>query len=220
MVASSNLLRRSRLGEVVETSTTGFLAESDELHRLPELGSLVCVGGLDNTLSYFGVVSHGATGGLDTSRKAVRRGGDHLSDAAIYDRHPELELVLRTVFSVAVVGYSDGSTAHHTLPALPVPLHYSVQGCDRSTLEAFCANPRYLPTLLNYHGEIMPEQLLAAHFRWVDAHLDDNHAWLTDATRRLARQMKRDYDRLAMILESVAPEERNGAREQTMPRQS
>lgn len=207
VAVSSNIIRRSRLGEVVETNTTGFLAESDELHRLPELGSLVCVGGLDNTLSYFGVVSHGATGGLDASRKAVRRGGDHLSDAAIYDRHPELEFVLRTVFSVAVVGYSDGSSVRHTLPALPVPLHYSVQGCDRTTLERFCANPRYLPTLLGFHGEIMPEQLLAAHFRWVDASLDDNHAWLIEATRRLARHMKRDYDRLATILEAVAPDD-------------
>jgi hypothetical protein len=196
----------SRLGEVIETSTTGFLAESDQLHQLPDLGALVCVGGLDASRAYYGVVSHGATGGLDTSRKAVRRGGDHLADAAIYDRHPELELVLRTVFNVAVIGYGDGSTYRHALPALPVPLHYSVHGCDRSTVAAFCANPRYLAALLNYHGDLMPEQLIAAHFRWVNDTLNDNHVWLTDATRRLARLLKRDYDRLTMILEAVVPD--------------
>ena len=196
----------SRLGEVIETSTTGFLAESDQLHQLPDLGALVCVGGLDAERAYYGIVAHGATGGLDTSRKAVRRGGDHLADAAIYDRHPELELVLRTVFNVAVIGYRDGPAYRHSLPALPVPLHYSVHGCDRSTVGAFCDNPRYLAALLNYNGDLMPEQLLAAHFRWVDTTLDDHHVWLTEATRRLARLMKRDYDRLTMILESVAPD--------------
>ncbi len=205
VAVSSSAIASSRLGEVIETSTTGFLAESDQLHLLPDLGALVCVGGLDDSRAYYGVVSHGATGGLDTSRKAVRRGGDHLADAAIYDRHPELELVLRTVFSVAVIGYRDGPGFRHTLPALPVPLHYSVHRCDRATAEAFCANPRYFAALLNYHGEIMPEQLIAAHLRWADGWLDDNHIWLADATRRLARLMKRDYDRLAIVLEQVAP---------------
>lgn len=206
MAVSSSVIAGSRLGEVIETSTTGFMAESDQLHRLPELGALVRVGGLDDVRAYYGVVSHGATGGLDTSRKAVRRGGDQFSDAAIYDRHPELELVLRTVFSVAVIGFRDGPGFRHALPALPVPLHYSVHGCDRVTVASFCANPGYLSALLSFHGEIMPEQLLAAHFRWVDNQLDDNHDWLADATRRLARLMKRDYDRLATILESVAPD--------------
>lgn len=206
VAVSSSAIASSRLGEVIETSTTGFVAESDQLHQLPELGTLVCVGGLDNSRAYYGVVSHGATGGLDTSRKAIRRGGDHLADAAIYNRHPELELVLRTVFSVAVIGYRDDPGFRHVLPALPVPLHYSVHGCDQATVAAFCANPRYFSALLSYHGEIMPEQLVAAHLRWTDSRLNDSHAWLTDATRRIARLMKRDYDRLATILEQVAPD--------------
>lgn len=207
VAASSSAIASRRLGEVIETSTTGFLAESDQLHQLPDLGALVCVGGLDNSRAYYGVVSYGATGGLDASRKAVRRGGDQLADAAIYDRHPELELVLRTVFSVAIIGYRDGPGFRHTLPALPVPLHYSVHACDKPTTATFSSNPRYLAALLNYHGEIMPEQLVAAHLRWVDSRLDDSHRWLADATRRLARLMKRDYDRLATILEAVAPDE-------------
>jgi hypothetical protein len=205
-VAVSSSTIAIRLGEVIETSTTGYLAESDQLHRLPELGALVCVGGFDETRAYYGVVSHGATGGLDTSRKAVRRGGDDLADAAIYDRHPELELVLRTVFSVAVIGYSDAARFRHALPALPVPLHYSVHGCDIATIGAFCTSPRYLNSLLSFHGEITPEQLVAAHLRWVDSQLSDHHTWLADATRRLARLMKRDYDRLSTILEAVAPD--------------
>jgi hypothetical protein len=194
-----------RLGEVIETSTTTFVAESDQLHCLPGLGTLVRVGGLNQSQSFFGVVAYGATGGLDTSRRAVRRGGDELADAAIYDRHPELELILRTVFSVAVVGYREGAAIRHSLPALPVPLHYSVHTCTLEEVGAFCHAPHYFPTLLNYRGDLTPEQLVASHLHWIDATLADDHTWLTDASRRLARLMKHDYDRLVTILQSVDP---------------
>lgn len=206
MAASSNVGTRTRLGEVIETSTVGFTAESDQLHSLPELGALVRVGGLSERISYYGVVAFGATGGLDTSRKAVRRGGHDLMDEAIYERHPELELVLRTLFSVAVVGYQDGFTPRHVLPALPAPLHYTVHACDAADTVTFCDTPRYLSTLLNYHGDVPAEQLVASHLRWVDEQLADNHAWLADTTRRLARLMKRDYDRLVTVLQAIEPD--------------
>lgn len=194
-----------RLGEVIETSTTGFTAESDELHRLPELGALVRVGGLNEQETYYGVVAFGETGGLDTSRRAVRRGRDGIADEAIYARHPELEYVLRTVFTVAVVGYKEGAIHRHVLPALPVPLHYSVKACTRADVEMFCASPRYFQTLLSHAGDITPEALMAAHLRWVDRVAADGHDWLRDAVRRIARLMKRDYDRFVTIVESADP---------------
>lgn len=206
MVALSNASARTRLGEVIETSTVGLSAESDQLHKLPELGALVRVGGLSEQISYYGVVAFGATGGLDTSRKAVRRGDHDLMDEAIYERHPELELVLRTLFSVAVVGYQDGIRPRHVLPALPAPLHYTVHACDAAETVTFCDQPRYLSTLLNYRGDVPSEQLLASHLRWVDEQLADGHAWLADATRRLARLMKRDYDRLVTVLQAIEPD--------------
>lgn len=206
MAGSSNPPVPTRLGEVIETSTTGFVAESDELHRLPELGALVRVGGLNETQAFYGVVAFGATGGLDTSRRAVRRGSDELTDAAIYARHPELELVLRTVFTVAVIGFDDHGTSRHVLPALPVPLHYSVHPCTVDEVQQFCRDPRYLPALLSFRGEITPEQLLGSHLHWVDREMSDGHIWLEDATRRLARLMKREYDRFVTVVQAVDPD--------------
>jgi len=197
---------QERLGEVIETTTTSFVAESDQLHALPDLGALVRVGGRASQPSYFGVVAFGETGGLDTSRRAVRRGGVDIHDEEVYQRHPELEHVLRTIFTVTVVGYSSGSVCHHVLPTQPVPLHYSVHPCSRSDVLAFTAEPRYLPMMLATSGELPPEMLLASHLRWVDGVLRDDHIWLADATRRLARLMKRDYDRFSMIAQAIAPD--------------
>jgi hypothetical protein len=193
-----------RLGEVVETSTAGYWAESDELHALPPLGSLVSAP-LSDASESIGIVAFGQTGGLDPGRRAIRRGGEELMDHAIYARHPELEFVLRTLFQVVAVGQADGPRIRHSMPPVPVSLHFSVNTCDQTFVRRFVDSPGYFSALLRHHGEIAAEELIAAHMRWVDNMLDDNHLWLTDATRRIAGLMKRDYDRLVVVLNSIDP---------------
>jgi len=112
-----------RIGEIIETGTTGFVAESLELNQPPALGSLVKVEVGDGACVY-GVVSHGTTAGLDPGRRAVRRSTEQVYDQAIYDEHPELRRTLRTEFSVLLVGcVEDGAIRQH-LPAQLPPLHY------------------------------------------------------------------------------------------------
>lgn len=195
----------SRLGEVIETSTSEFWAESVRLNDHPPFGSLVSADMPDGSTTY-GVVSFGQTGGLDPTRRAVRRGDDDLSDDAIYQRHPQLELVLRTTFRVTSVGYSTGDRVRHILPPSPVPLHYSVVACDRATVAEFTRLPAYFPALLRNHGDIAGEDLVAAHLIWTDRLLNDNHTWLSMAVRQIASLLKRDYDRLSVILNSVDPD--------------
>lgn len=206
VVVSSDRAATARIGEVVETGTTGFWAESDGLHELPELGALVWVRGATPNMRAFGVVTYGETSGLDPSRRAVRRGAADLSDAAIYARHPELEYVLRTLFHVAAVGVEQDRRVRHTLPSLPAPLHYSVHPCGLADTVSMTDNPAYFPSLLAHAGPTPAEQVVAGHLRWVDRQRDDGHAWLASATRALARLMKRDYDRLAIILRAVDPD--------------
>ncbi|CAN5764375.1 hypothetical protein BH23CHL2_BH23CHL2_01630 [soil metagenome] len=209
MVASSNQpanpQTKLRHGEVIETSTIGFLAESDRLHRLPQLGELVRAAINDNSVA-FAVVSFGETSAIDSGRRAVRRGSPDGNDRDVYDRHPELDHVLRTVFRAAAVGYESNGGIRHSLPPLPVPLHFGVQPCTPDEVRRFCSRPDYLSSLLAFHGDVGSEQLVAAHLRWADEALDDGHAWLRDACRLLARLMRQDYDRLVLILETVDPD--------------
>lgn len=205
VVASSNQSAGLRHGEVVETSTTGFLAESDRLHHLPQLGELVRARINDEWHAY-AVVSFGETGAIDQGRRAIRRGTADSDDREVYRRHPELDHILRTIFHAAAVGYTSSSGTHHTLPPLPVPLHYGVHPCSREEVERFTRNPDYLSSLLAFRGEVNAEQIIAAHLRWVDVAMNDGHAWLREACRLLARLMRREYDRFVLILESVDPD--------------
>ncbi len=194
-----------RIGEVIETSTVGFWAESATLHDLPPLGSLVGVRAPDGDTIY-GVVAFGQTAGVDAGRRAVRRGGDGVFDAAIYDEHPELLRILRTTFRAVIVGYADadGAPKHH-LPPFPPPLHYSVARCDTATVRAFTEAPRYFAILAGAEGEVAPEQLLAAHIRCVYDDRGGDDAWLALAGRQVARLLKREYDRLLTVLEAIDP---------------
>ena len=202
-----------RIGEIIETSTVGFWAESSALHDLPPLGALVTVE-VPDVGTLFGIVAFGQTAGIDEGRKAVRRGNDEVFDGAIYDRHPELTRILRTTFRVVTVGYAgaDGRPRHH-LPPAPPPLHYSVSRCDRATVARFTDEPRYFAIVAASEGEVAPEQLLAAHIRAVYADRGHDQVWLEGAGRQVARLLKRDYDRLLTVLEAIDP----GAPEATRP---
>lgn len=205
VASSSRQPVEQRLGEVVETGTTGYWAESDQLHELPELGALVSVRGTGSTTRIFGVVTYGETSGLDPGRRAVRRGDLRTTDGAVYARHPELEFVLRTLFHVAAVGYDRQGRIHHVLPPIPAPLHYSVHPCGLDDIERFCTQPEYFSALLAHTGTTPAEHVVAGHLIWIDRLHADNHQWLASATRCLARLMKRDYDRLSVILRAVDP---------------
>jgi hypothetical protein len=191
-----------RIGEIIETGTTGFVAESLELNRPPALGSLVKVEVGEGACVY-GVVSHGTTAGLDPGRRAVRRSTEEVYDQAIYDEHPELRHTLRTEFSVLLVGcVEDGALRQH-LPAQPPPLHYSVHQCTGEEVRAFSERLYYLRLLLSASGEVPSEQLLAAHVRQAYRQRGQDREWLEWAAREIAALLKHDYERLMMVLYAI-----------------
>jgi hypothetical protein len=198
-----------RIGEIIETGTTGFVAESLELNRPPALGSLVKVEVGDGARVY-GVVSHGTTAGLDPGRRAVRRSTAEVYDGAIYDEHPELRHTLRTEFSVLLVGcVEDGAIRQH-LPAQPPPLHYSVHQCTGEEVRAFSERLYYLRLLLAAPGEVPSEQLLAAHVRQAYRQRGQDREWLERAARAIAALLKHDYEQLMTVLYGIEPAATDG----------
>jgi hypothetical protein len=195
-----------RIGEIIETGTTGFVAESldPKLNRPPALGSLVKVEAGDGACVY-GVVSHGTTAGLDPGRRAVRRSTEQVYDEAIYDEHPELKHTLRTEFSVLLVGCVEDGVIRQHLPAQPPPLHYSVHQCTEEEVRAFSEGLYYLRLLLAASGEVPSEQLLAAHVRQAYRQRGQDREWLERAAREIAALLKHDYERLMTVLYAVEP---------------
>ena len=194
-----------RIGEIVETETAFFVAQSFTLHQPPALGRLVCVETESLPLIY-AVVCYGTTAGPDPGRRAVRRSTEDVYDGAIYREHPQLELTLRTEFTARLVGYDDGRRVLHYLPPQPPPLHYSVHECSLEQVQAFTERLRYLNLLLSA-TELPPEQLVAAHIRQVYGARRGDDEWLARVAREVSGLLKSDYERLMTVLYDIEPQD-------------
>ena len=193
------------IGEIIETSSLAFVAESTTLHRPPPLGELVKVN-VGGASYCFGVVCYGSTSSPDSGRRAVRRGTDGVVDEAIYDVHPQLTRLLQTIFQVALVAWQDEDERIRTgLPPSPPPMHHAVHLVSDTELRLISDHPAYLTLLHAAQTPTPPEQLLAAHLRVVARRRGDDNDWLERATRDCLRLLKADHRQLLALLSAVEP---------------
>jgi hypothetical protein len=186
------------VGEVVEASTTEFLAQTVELDSAPPFGAFVEVA-TEDSLTIYGVVAHVQTAGIDPGSRAIMRGHGDVRDERIYEENPDLPLVLRTTFRALVVGFGEGARQYQFLPPRPPRLHYSVFACAPETIRELAASLDYLQALLNA-AEVPVDELLAANLRYTAAHFRDGAEFLNLAGRELAQLLRADYPRLTAIL--------------------
>lgn len=195
-----------RIGEIIETTSATFVAESLQLNVPPALGSLVTVHSSDepDTL-IFAVVTHGQTVGLDPSRHALRRSTEEVFDDAVYRHNPELDHVLHTEFSAALVGLAVDGVVRQHLPPQPPPLHYSVHSASIQELDLFTTRLAYFRLLLLNVGPVASQQILAAHVREVYSQKGNDLAWLNAAGREVAILLRDDHEALLTTLYAIDP---------------
>ena len=193
-----------RIGEIVESASTRFVAESFELNQPPPLGSLVRVR-IGEGRDLYGVVCYGETGALDPGRRAVRRSSDDVYDEQIYRESPQLEHTLHTEFESLSVGVVEGGVVSQYLPSQPPHLHFSVHACRREETMLFTENLYYLRLLAGASGRVPAEQLLAANVRQVYEERGKDEEWLKRAAREIANLLKQDHDRLMTVLYAIEP---------------
>ncbi|WP_333691691.1 HAS-barrel domain-containing protein [Chloroflexus sp.] len=197
-----------RIGEIIESSTTMFVAATYELLASPPFGALVQATTPDPALRVYGLVYDIHTGSREPGGRAIVRGraysGRNLYDEQIYREHPDLGEVLQTEFAVLTVGYISDGRLLQRLPPQPPPVHYSVYGCAPAELVTFSDQLEFLRTVLLAPG-IPNDELLAASVRALAAARRDGPAYLVRVGRELARLLKDDYDRLMALLHRFRP---------------
>ncbi|KPL89482.1 hypothetical protein [Ardenticatena maritima] len=193
------------LGEIIETNSLGFVAESKELHQSPPLGALVKTlrEGRDDC---YAIVTFGTTHGIDSTRRPVRRADATTRDEAVYASHPQLKRLLHTEFHAAFVGWNDNGSIRQTLPPMPPPLHHSVYPCEPEKVLAFTQRFDYLRLLIRLESQTPADQVLAAHIRHVYTLRGNDDAWLEEAARAIAALLKSDHDQLLAVLYAIDPE--------------
>jgi len=195
-----------RYGEVIETSSVRIWVECDRLNDLPPLGSVVCVA-TEAGESVFAVVSLCETTGIDSSRRAVRRGSAEVRNDEVYRRHPELTRILRSTFEAVPIAFQRQTVLYCLVPPIPPPLHYSVESVSIDQLRRLSDRLDYLTMLARYQGEVAAEQIVISHVRLTFEARGRDSAWLDRAAGAIGRLYSSEYDRLLPILEAIDPGE-------------
>ncbi len=187
-----------RAGEVVEASTTGFVAQCYELYQSPPLGSLVKT--RDMPVELYGIVYHAATTSLEPGRRPIARGKDEAAEEEIYRSSPQLLKLLRTEFSALVVGYREEEKLYHYLPPRPARIHGFVHLCLPEEVKEFSQSFDFLNILVNARLPVSADELVAASLRQMSQAYEDRHAFLVAAGKELAVLLSGQFNQLKAIL--------------------
>ncbi len=187
-----------RVGEVIEASTTEFVAQCYELYQSPPLGSLVKT--TDLPVELYGIVYQATTASLDPGRRPIARGKDSATEEALYRASPQLEKLLRTEFRALVVGHKQEEKLFRYLPPKPARIHSFVYQCSPDEINEFGQSFDFLNMLLGARLPISAEELVAASLRQISVVYPDPRAYMVAAGKELALLLSNDFNRLKAVL--------------------
>jgi hypothetical protein len=187
-----------RVGEVIEASTTDFVAQCYELYQSPPLGSLVKT--RDQEVELYGIVYDATTTSLEPGRRPIARGKDEVAEEEIYRTSPQLLKLLRSEFSALVVGHRQGDKLNHYLPPKPARIHGFVYLCPPEEVKEFSQSFDFLNILVNIRLPVSVDEIVAASLRQMSQAYEDRHAFLVAAGKELAILLSGQFNQLKAIL--------------------
>ncbi len=190
-----------RLGEVVAADTSGFTGECYELYGLPPLGGLVRTRAAE--IEIYGVVALCATTGLEPGRHPVARGHHAADEADIMKENPQLAALMRSEFTVTVIGHRSEGCLSQYLPPAPARIHSFIYACTDAELAEFGQSFSFLPRLLANQGPVASDELTAACLRQLARVQPDRRAFLVAAGKEIAMLLGSEYQRLRQVLERI-----------------
>ena len=204
----------TKIGEVIEASSTELIAQCYELHQPPPFGSLVRT--REGQVEIYGVVCSAETTSIEPGRRPIARGGEEAEEEDIYRSSPQLAKLLRTDFTALVVGHREGAWGgeyekggegekgeklHHYLPPRPAKIHSFVYLCGAEEVENFSHRFDFLSILVGAGGQA--DELIAACLRQAATAHRDPRDFMVRAGKGLALLLGGETNRLNTILRRI-----------------
>jgi hypothetical protein len=206
---------QDHIGEVIQTSTTEFLAQCLEPENLsfpsmPPFGSWVKSIDEESGNKILAIVTYVTTSPIDSVHRARALG---LSLSELKEQQPQIFAMLKTEFRAVIVGFetppishngssSPQGTIYQYIPPRPPQIHQAVYTAQASEITNFTDDPNFLRILLSLQDSPV-ESLIAAVLREVYRLRGGDRQWLINAGRTLSVLLKNDYDCLKFILSQV-----------------
>lgn len=194
--------------EIIESNVRSFIAHAWKWDSFPSFGSLVFVPHDDYAI--LGCVTHVETGSLDPSRHPIAY---QKTQSELLSEQPQIFELLRTVFTVQVLGYyqyaqqaHEQGSFHYKIPPRPGKIHNFVGICSSSMHELFFKEQDYLHLLFSssLQEQVIDELLLA-----IMSNLRGQSITISPIVRSMCAYFPllvgNDYRRMKRFLKRVAP---------------
>jgi hypothetical protein len=147
--------------EVIESSLTGWLAQSWSWDKFPEFGSFVAIEGKKRTV--FGIVHQVQTGSMDPVRYPFPY---QKTEEELLQEQPQIFEFLKTTFSCVAIGYQEKKSVVYTIAPEPPKIHAFVMHPDDELYKIFFASNKYLHLLFTHSAHIFNiDELILALLR-------------------------------------------------------
>lgn len=185
------------IGEVIESSTSQFLAESRELNGAPPFGSFIKTGSRPNI---YGLVFNVSTHSIEPNRRPTAYGK---TEHELRMEQPQIFELLKTEFEAVIIGYRDGEGPRQVLPPQPPGIHSFIYPCAESEVKALTGNGDFLRSILSC-ARLPSDDLIIASVRnaWHARAYDMQY--LVSLGKDLCRLIRDDYDRLSSIMRRIS----------------
>lgn len=188
----------SRLGEIVEASTSAWRSVAPRTFEAPAFGSFVKT--TDGSRTTYGVVSHVEHSSVDPSRRAIPLGR---SWDELEREQPQVLDLLTTEFQAICVAFAEqDGEIYPYLPPLPPRVHDFVGACDPKKIIELTEDLSFIRTLAAC-GLPVAAELVAAAIRNAASHREDRRAFLVRAGREVADLYRQDYEQASAIIRRI-----------------
>jgi hypothetical protein len=193
------MTKENCFAEVIESSLTGWLAQSWSWDMFPEFGSFVMVESQKRTL--FGIVHQIQTGSMDPVRYPFPY---QKTEEELLKEQPQIFEFLKTTFSCVVVGYQEKKSISYLMAPQPPKIHSFVALPNKELSKIFFASTRYLQLLFTHSAHIfnMDELLLGLLRQYKDLSLL-TPAHIQEFMQTYSLLIGNDYRRIKLFLQRV-----------------
>ncbi len=192
-------MNNKAFAEVIESSLTGWLAQSWQWDLFPIFGSLVTVQQGNKTL--FGIVHQIQTGSMDPVRYPVAY---QKTQEELLAEQPQIFEFLKTTFSCLTIGFKQKGAILYQLSPEPPKIHSFVQYASKQECQEFFADERYLHSLFGLQNQIVNlDELLLALLNYIKQQSLLSEEKITQFIEYFTLLAGNDYRRLKIFLQRV-----------------
>lgn len=184
------------IGEVIESSTKGFIAQSPKIGQSPSFGTFVKT---DSTPVVYGLVYEIITQSSEPGRKPTAY---DMSIDELKREQPQIFELLKTEFHVLTMAHSQSKEIKFTLSPLPPPIHSFIYECTSKEKRELTEQDFFLRAITS-SSNVPVDDLIISSLSNADKIRKDDDEYIIRMGKSLSRYFKDDYERLSSILRRI-----------------